>query len=246
MRRPVVTCLRLEMSPVMKQRFVLALAVCSTISIAAVAADHRVEVLDEAAPADQLSEEIVAQLAPTGLRVIRGENRTVCEIWLCKEWSVDAGFEPSRAVNYPFKTGQLIGVARYPRRGAGFRDQDIDKGVYTLRYAQQPVDGNHEGTSPTRDFLLLVRADVDRSPAPVEEATLHEQSSESIESTHPALLCMQKVQGDASSAPAMRHNESRDWWIVQFAGQAKVGDETMTLPVDLVVVGSSKCCGAGS
>ncbi len=206
----------------------------------AVAADHRVEVLDESAPADQLSEEIAALLAPTGLRVIRGESRTVLDIWLCKEWPLDADFEASRSVNYGFKPGQLIGVARYPRRGSGFRDQDIDKGVYTMRYARQPVDGNHEGTSPTRDFLLLLRADMDLSTEVIEEKSLHEQSAESIESTHPALLSMQRVEGDASSTPAMRHNTSHDWWIVQFAGQTKVGDETTAAPIDLVVVGYSE------
>ena len=218
-------------------RSLAVLCVSLISSVGAFAADHRVEVLDEAAPADQVSEEIAARLEPTGLRVIRGESRTVLDIWLCKEWPIDAGIEALRAVNYPFTPGQLIGVARYPRRGAGFRDQDINKGVYTLRYAQQPVDGNHEGTSPTRDFLLLVGADVDRSPDTIAQESLQEQSADAIESTHPALLSMQKIAGGASSTAAMRHNEGRDWWIVQFVGQAKLGDETQAMPIEVVVVG---------
>ena len=210
------------------------------ISTAAVAADHRVEALSEPAPADQLSEEIAAQLAPTGLRVIRGKSRTICEIWLCKEWTVEAGFEAARGVNYPFKVGQLIGVARYARKGADFRDQDIAKGVYTMRYAQQPVDGDHEGTSPTRDFMLLVQADKDRSVAPIEEKALHEQSAEAADSTHPALLSMGKIRGNTSTSPSIRHNENRDWWILQFTGKVKGGDQTETLPIELVIVGSAE------
>ena len=227
----------------MKRRLVpvvIALAACMFVSTTAVAADYRVEALSEPAPSDQLSEEIASQLALTGLRVIRGTSRTVCEIWLCKEWLVEAEFEAARGVNYPFKVGQLIGVARYARKGADFRDQDIGKGVYTMRYAKQPVDGDHEGTSPTRDFLLLVQADKDRSVAPIEEKALHKQSAEAADSTHPALISMQKIRGDASASPSMRHNEKRDWWILQFAGKVKVGDQTEPLPIELVVVGSAE------
>ena len=42
-----------------------------------------------------------------------------------------------------------------------FRGQEIKKGVYTLRYGQQPEDGNHIGTSELADFLLAIPAGVD-------------------------------------------------------------------------------------
>ena len=212
--------------------FVLALA---SAAATASAADHRVEPLNEAPPADAISAEIAATLSPSGVRVIRGESRTVCDIWLCKEWEVTPG-DPPLGVNYPFKPGHLIGVARYPRRGGDFRDQDIDEGVYTLRYAQQPVDGNHVGTSPTRDFLLLVNAENDKSAKPWEYENLTQSSAEAAESSHPCLLSLQRVSGDGE-APTIRHEEQHDWWIVGVKSKAKADDRTSDLRIDLVVVG---------
>ena len=148
-------------------------------------------------------------------------------------------FKPTDEVLYPFEPGQLLGVVRYPRKGADFRDQDISKGLYTLRYAQQPVDGAHVGTSPTRDFLLLVSAEKDKSAGKLDLKKLVEQSADAAGSSHPAMLCLQRVAGEAGEKPTMRHNEEHDWWIVTVPGNAKAGKATKKLPVDLVVVGVS-------
>ncbi len=199
-------------------------------------ADYRVEVLDEAVPADAVSEQIAAQLSPTGLRIIRGSSRKLCDIWLCQQWDLPQESTASDEVVYPFTPGQLIGVVRYNNKGSDFRDQDIAKGVYTLRYAHQPVDGDHVGTSPTRDFLLLVKASSDKTTETVDYDALVEQSADAAESTHPAHLMLRRVGSDATT-PSMRHDEEHDWWSVRCEGHAKQGDATKTLPLELVVVG---------
>jgi hypothetical protein len=203
------------------------------------AADYAVQVIEEPAPADDLSEDIAVKLAPTGLRVLRGESRTVCEIWPCKEWPVTADFTPTSELLYPFQPGQLIGVLRFTRRGSDFRDQTISRGVYTLRYGLQPVDGNHEGTSPTRDFLLLVAAESDTLVEPKELEALLEASAEAAGSSHPAMLCLQAVT-DEVEAPTMRHDEQRDWWTLRFTSSAKSSKDTQQLPVGIVVVGHAE------
>lgn len=195
------------------------------------AADHRVEPLEEALPADAVAPAIAELLNPTGFKVVRGESRTVCDVWLCKQWDTAAGERPA-AVNYPFPPGALIGVARFPKKGSDFRDQDIAEGVYTLRYAQQPVDGAHVGTSPTRDFLLLMPADKDAAPAAPDYRTMVTLSAEAAGSSHPLLLSMQQAEG-ADVKLAVRHVEEPDWWIVRFAGKTKGA----TVPVDLVIAG---------
>lgn len=193
----------------------------------------RVEPLKEAPPADALSKEVAGALSSTGLRVTE-DDETVCDIWLAEQWSVKPDFQPTLQVLYPFEPGQFIGVMRLPGKFSDFRDQTISKGVYTLRYAQQPVDGNHVGTSPTRDFLVLVAADKDKKVAQMKYDELASLSAEAAESTHPALLCMQNVVG--KETPAMRHFEQRQWWMVRFEGQAKAG-KTEPLPVELIVSG---------
>lgn len=197
------------------------------------AADYRVEPLDEPAPTDEVSADVAATLASTGARVIRGTKTTFCDVWLCKQWATQEDFQPTSALLYPFTPGQLIAVARFSRKGSDFRDQDIDSGVYTLRYAQQPVDGSHVGTSLTRDFLLLLRAESDESPDVLEYNALAQQSAEAVGSSHPALLSMQRVAEDAKPL-SMRHDEEHDLWIVALEGQTKAGKH---LIIEFVVYG---------
>lgn len=196
--------------------------------------EYSVEVIHEAAPADELSADVAAALAPTGVRVLEDGKRVVWEIWPAKRWQVEADFEPTAARLYPLVPGELIGVARLPRRGADFRDQTLGRGVYTLRYALQPIDGNHVGTSPTRDFFLLLPAGDDPSPAPLDTETMQEVSAKAAESSHPAMICLQKITDDAQP-PAIRLLEDRQWWVLRLAGA--VDDDGKPLPVDLVVVG---------
>lgn len=210
-----------------------------SLAPAAWAIDYKVEPLSEAPPSE-VAAEIVKELSPKGVRVIRGSSTTQCDLWLKKELSVVAGFEPTAEILYPMKPGQLVGVIRYARKGADFRDQDIDPGVYTLRYAQQPVDGAHVGTSLTRDFLLLSKAEKDQSPAPLEYKPLTKQSAEAAGSSHPALLSMQRINMESSEYPAIRHDEEREWWVVGVQAQAKAGNEAAKpLPIEFVVVGVS-------
>jgi len=204
-------------------------------SLSLAAQDHRVEILEESVPADAVSEELLAKMESTGVRVIRGESRAICDVWWCKEWPVESA-EATGDVIYPFTTGQLLGVVRFPRRTSDFRDQQVDRGFYTLRYGKQPVDGAHVGTSPTRDFALLVPASDDKSLTAPDYDELVELSNKASGTTHPALLSLQRTEGDE----AIRHISLRDWWLVRLEGKVRVGDETQPMPVDMVVVGKAE------
>ncbi len=173
------------------------------------AEEYRLETTDDAPPPG-LAADVAARISPTGYQVFEGEKRLICEIWPAKSWAVKTGFKPSDTILYPFEIGELIGVLRFPRKGADFRDQDIGKGVYTLRYANQPVDGNHVGTFDTRDFLLMVPAKEDTSAGPIAQEALFKESADSAGATHPAIMPLLKPSGD--EAPALHHAEERDWW----------------------------------
>jgi len=201
------------------------------------AQDYKVEKNEEPAPADELAPEITSLLQPTGMKFIKGESRTVCEIWICKEWPLK-GDKVDGEVIYPFQPGQLVGVIRYPRKASDFRDQDIEKGIYTLRYGQQPVDGAHVGTSPTRDFLLVLPAAKDRSPATLEYKPLVAASKETSGATHPAILSLQRL-SDSTEKLAVRHNEEKEWQILRFIGKTSQGGKTADQAMELVVVGNA-------
>jgi hypothetical protein len=200
------------------------------------AADYAVRALNEPPPADKLSKEIGGQLAATGVRVTRGDS-PFCDVWLAKSWPSVSEFKSTPEIAYPFVPGQLIGVARFARKSADFRDQDINTGIYTMRYAQQPVDGAHVGTSLTRDFLLLIEAAKDKTPALLEYKQLTKASAEAAGSSHPALLSLQKPATESKESPSIRHDEERDWWIVGFQGQLQGKEKAAAFPVELVIVG---------
>jgi hypothetical protein len=217
---------------------------CSLVFLAVLVArpvwavDHRSEALSEAAPGE-LSAEIRAQLSPTGVRVTRGAGETLCDIWLSKELATKTDFTPTAEVLYPLTPGQLIGAVRFARGSYDFRDQQIGAGVYTLRYALQPVDGAHVGTSLTRDFLLLVRAADDPSAAVMEMEPLVAASIEAAGTSHPNMLSLQRPvePAAAGSAPAMREDAPREWWIVVLNTAIAGGG---SLPIEIVVVGKGE------
>lgn len=213
-------------------------AVLSLLALSSASAqDYKVEKLDQAAPAE-VSPEIAALLNPTGLKFVKGENRTVCELWFCKEWPISKEAKVSAEVNYPLTQGQVIGVARYPRKANDFRDSDILAGTYILRYSLQPVDGAHVGTSPTRDFLALIPAAKDKSPGILEYKPLVTASKEATGATHPAILSMQRL-SDSTENLEVRHNEEKEWWLLRFKGKTVRDGKAADQAVELVVVGHS-------
>src|SRR5262245_41491288 len=212
------------------------LSVVAVLASAALAAgqEYKVARLESAPPAAALAPEVAALLAPSGYAVLQGE-RAVCEIWLCKEWPIAADAKTSGEIQYPLTPGQVFGALRFPRKSSDFRDQEIPAGVYVLRYAQQPVDGAHVGTFPTRDFCALLPAAKDRSAQVLDYKTLVATSKEATGTAHPAIRPLLKPA--AGEAPAIHSDEEKMWTMVRLVGKTKQGEMLKDLPVELVVAG---------
>jgi len=214
------------------------LLLLSTAAICA-ADEYHIEKLDTAIPADEVSKEIAAVMSPTGFKVMRSETSTLCEIWFRKDIPVKADFKPSSALLYPFTAGEVIGVIRYRRRGADFRDRDIDRGYYTIRYQLQPIDGNHVGTSVTRDFLLLVNAENDETTKPLDFAKLAELSAEAAQASHPAIISLMKLNPEAKTPSVYEHGDD-EWKVVQLPVPTVASDKKASLPISFVIEGAAR------
>ncbi len=190
----------------------------------------------EAAPTGTLAPEISSLLDAKGIKVAKGST-TVCELWFAKEWPVEASATTGGEVIYPLTVGQVIGAIRFPKKTSDFREQDMPAGVYVMRYAQQPVDGAHVGTSPTRDFLALLPAAKDRDPKTVDYKDLVAASKDSTGTAHPGIMSLQRPEGSAS--PSVREVSEKEWVIVHVVGKMKQGGSVKDLPLDLVVVGKA-------
>lgn len=219
----------------MNRRILLTLACLLGLSAVASAADYRVETLDERAPAE-LPAAARERLAAQGISVYRGK-KAFCDIWMCQSWAAVANFKPSPKILYPFRPGDVVGAVRYRTKGKDFRGQSIPSGLYLLRYAVQPEDGNHVGTSATRDFLVLTPAADDTKPEPLEDKTLFALSAKVAGGKHPAMLCL--IQPTAvHSKPGMRAAD--EWWIVELPGKRTTDGKQQDQPLEFVVVGESR------
>mgnify|MGYP006908260559 CR=1 FL=1 len=217
-------------------RIVLVLLAVACMSVAPVLGDDYTFEKTAELP-DDLPASLAEKVQPNGCKVV-GPRRDLCAIWLLKDVAQKKDFSPSLAVKYPFTPGQLIGVIEVPRRSGltDFKGQEIERGLYALRYGQQPMDGNHIGTSDTADFLLAVPMADDADPAPIaDQVELFANSAEAAGTTHPAIFSLLPVESD-SAEPGLTHDEDDEFWILQLV--APSGDKQV--PLRMIVVGESK------
>lgn len=184
-----------------------------------------------------LSKEVAAVVDAKGERVV-SDGAAVCSVWLVKEVPTKANFKPTLSVKYPFAPGELLGVLQVQAKSkfTDFRGQEIKAGVYTLRYGQQPEDGNHVGTSDLADFLLAIPAAGDTDPKPIGAfEALSQKSAKSAGSTHPAIFSLLPVD-KAAERPTLTHNADKDHTMLTATVPAKGG---MKVPLRMVVIGKS-------
>lgn len=185
----------------------------------------------------QVSEPIARALDPTGYQV-RKDGAAVCTVWIARDLPGKSDFQPTLNIKYPFMQGQFVGVLEVHQKSGytDFRGQEVPAGIYTLRYAQQPVDGNHIGTSDLYDFLLALPSQKDDNPAPMTSfETLVKLSAGTVGSTHPAIFALLPAAEGAQPA-VLEHDKTRELWLLSLTG--KSGDKPLRLK--LVVVGKSE------
>ncbi|HET6882125.1 MAG TPA: hypothetical protein VFI31_18310 [Pirellulales bacterium] len=220
-------------------RMLILSTVCTMLCVAGAgveADEYRVEAIDTSSPADDLAPAVAERLSATGFKVLTDKGRALCEVWPAASWQVAADFEANGAVNYPLEVGELVGVIRFARSGGDFRGQKIRKGTYTMRYGLQPQDGNHVGTSDTRDFVVLVPAADDSDPKPLAKEDLFKESTNASGTAHPAILSLLPPDNNAKTLPRIVHHDERNLWAVDFAGKSSEGKPVQA---ELVVVGQS-------
>jgi hypothetical protein len=204
------------------------------------AADQKVEPLKET-PAG-LSTDMAAAISETATR-ITGKDGVICDVWLAKEIPLKPKFKSSLRIKYPFQTGQLVGVIRFPEKSKpnDFRGQALKPGTYTLRYGLQPDDGNHLGTSEIRDFLVGCPPKTDTNPKRIEEIKdLFKLSSSAAGSTHPAIFLLLPPPDKPYEAAAVIHDDEKNLLIFQANANGKDDEKPVPVPLSVVTVGKTE------
>ena len=202
----------------------------------------KVEALKQGPPAG-IAPEVQSALSAPGIRVQDQQGRPVAEIWLRK--AIPGSEKPSGpkgAIQFPFLAdGELLGVLQFTAEGHDYRDQTIAKGVYTMRFGLQPVNGDHLWVSTYRDYVLLLPAAKDQSLAVPARKQLETRSAESAGTSHPASFLMLMAPEGAKPEPAVVRDAEKNTWsvVLPLSLQVKGQSEPMLYPVQLVVVGSA-------
>lgn len=141
---------------------------------------------------------LASALAKEGVKVLKEDGSVLCEMWFVSTLPSGAAAEESASfAGTPH--GALLGVARFPSRHSDRRGQTIKPGIYTMRYSLFPLNGDHQGVAPQRDFLLLSPAATDTDPAARPNfETLMDMSRKASGAPHPLVLSFWKDESGAA------------------------------------------------
>lgn len=220
----------------MRRLFLLAALLLPAVLLVAAAPSHKLT-RAKAAPKG-LGAKIVGTLDAKGYQ-ISGPGGPVCSVWLVKDVPVRDKFKPGLSIKYPFTPGQLVGVLQVRTKSGytDYRGQEMKPGLYTLRYGQQPEDGNHVGTSDLADFLLAIPAKVDSDPKPIFNFdALVQKSARASGSTHPAIFSMLPVEKPIKTA-GLSHDEDHDFWILNLVTAAKAKKKSVKVGLRFITIG---------
>ena len=200
---------------------------------------------DDAVPAD-VPEAFKALVVENGLRVTtrKGEEiKPLYDLWTVKELPiVDA--EDKSAIQFgQIPVTSFVGILKSYDRGSDYRDNAIPAGTWILRYGLQPSDGNHLGTAPSRDFVVLTNFEHDPDPAPLASMkALEELAMAASPSDHPTVLYLLRPEVEAKDGPQFYKHTERDEWIadVVIKGRAKDAKDTTDVRLGIVLVGMSE------
>ena len=212
-----------------------ALSLCAAESAAA--QSYKAESLSEPPPSD-LADPVRRALSPTGIRVT-GPSGALCDLWLGKAVPGKANAPQSLGVVFPQLTqGTLVGAIRFPSSVKDYRKQLIKAGVYTLRYALLPENGNHMGVAPQRDFVMASPAVADQDPSTLTIDQTLILSRKATGSNHPSVWSLASPEDHPKSFPSVFHLDDGDLWLVEFQLPLQ-GATGSLLSMALVVAGSA-------
>lgn len=189
-------------------------------------------------PPKEVAAPIREALPPEGIRILGKGGKPYMDLWVRKEIPLKKleGAPPASLKFAELEEGSFLAVVRVHKKTTDFRDLPLPAGTFTLRYGWQPVDGNHVGSSDTRDFGLLCALAEDAKLDPVPAKRLVELSAKVSGSKHPSVLYVFPPAEKREAFPALAHDAEKDWRTLDFR-IAVAGEKERFLRFGLVISG---------
>lgn len=155
-------------------------------------------------------------------KIVDAAGKVYCEMWM-RSTPPPQGKSTEENVTLPeVIPGTFFAVIQFPAQAADRRGQPIKPGLYTVRYSNFPITGDHQGAAPQRDFFILSKIGDDAEVATaVKFDALMAMSRKGSGTTHPLVLSIWKP--DTFAAGFAKEGE-HDWIL-----QTKVGSLSMAI-----------------
>lgn len=186
----------------------------------------------------ELAEPVRALLSDKAVQLQEKDGKVYCEIWFRKELPVKATAEEvKKGVTYrKLEESTIVGAVRFNQPWRSFRKQDIKPGLYTLRLGFQPMDGDHQGTAPYNEFLLLAPAAADKEAKIMPHKELAELSGKAIAGgSHPVVLLL--YPNPKPDAAPQLINKGKDIWVLSWKSDVAAGSDKGVLGLGLTLFG---------
>jgi hypothetical protein len=187
----------------------------------------------------EIAKPLADALAPESY-TIKEDGKEVLRFWIRKE--IPSTGSPGSLISYDtIEDGTFIGVYQVlDDTFSDFRGQTIPVGLYTLRLATHPQDGNHMGIAPTPAFALLAPAADDQKLDPVGRDELMELSKKAAKTGHPCALYLEPFfEAPTDPLPRVRQNDL-EHIAVDISSKAKLETESADLPLAIIFIGKTE------
>ena len=215
----------------------VAAALCS-LAVCTSAAELTLKVAQKEPP-KELDPSIRSALQVKALQLL-DDQKAVYEFWLRTE--IPLRSKPASAAKAldAIKETTLLGAVSVPASRRDYRDDELAAGVYTMRFAFQPEDGNHLGTAEYPYFAVLVSSKLDTKPDGITDyKPLVKASAKTASEDHPVILSLRPASADGGDLPIL-NAPAPDHKSIRLAVPAKAGAEKTTLVFEIVYEGKGK------
>jgi hypothetical protein len=223
----------------MKKLWLLWASVLSVSFVSALsAADLTVKATDKEPPRE-LGEALRQGLSTKAVQVLEG-GKPAFEFWFARQIPLKSRPASLEKALDSLGPATLLGAVSVLSPTRDYRDDELPAGVYTMRFALQPQDGNHSGTTDYNYFAVLVPAKLDPAPdALTTYKAVVKASAKDTSAEHPHVMSLRPATAEAGVQPQIKE-PAPEHKSVLLKLPAKAGNEQTSLTFELVCEGHVK------
>ncbi len=201
---------------------------------------YEIKSVKAVAPKD-LKDSIRKEMGGKAIQFRKKGGDLIAEIWLRDKLPAESLFRKQDKKTFVYKDLRettVLGAVRFAKEWKDYRGQKVKAGVYSIRLGFQPQDGDHMGTSPFPNFVVLVAAKFDPKIGEMPTRGMIERSMASISTSHPAILLLFPNKKPGDEIKLVEPEYPKDHLVLTTSQVINLGEnKSGTLGLSLALVG---------